>query len=155
MRLNKITLTLWLISPIAVVVLLCVWIVVSLQSPPVQTDPRIGAGAGDTGGANALGEYLRSRALSRDITISVENRADLPPDAQLLLAYRSNDFDGEPMQRGPEGRWSLTVKAGELADGFEILADLGEVRKRDAAGRRMLVVTAGEQLVVLRNVSPE
>lgn len=51
-------LTLWLIGPLAAVVLLV--LVIALRDPSSirMVAPAVGAGAGNTGGANAIGEYL-------------------------------------------------------------------------------------------------
>jgi|GEM_PF-2553107 len=58
---KNLLLTLWLIAPIAVVALLCVWIFTSFERGPAMNPPGRGVGAEDTGGANALGEWLAGR----------------------------------------------------------------------------------------------
>ncbi|MFG0306472.1 MAG: hypothetical protein ACF8Q5_09720 [Phycisphaerales bacterium JB040] len=58
---KNLLLTLWLIAPIAVVTLLCVWIFTSFERGPAMNAPGRGVGAEDTGGANALGEWLAGR----------------------------------------------------------------------------------------------
>jgi pullulanase len=54
----------FLFSPLAVVTLLCVLIVRSLDDGIVK-QPPVGAGAGDTGGANAVGELIADRRATR------------------------------------------------------------------------------------------
>jgi hypothetical protein len=51
-------LTLWLIAPIAVLALIVGWIFYSFRAGPAMDEPGVGAGAGDTGGANAVGEMF-------------------------------------------------------------------------------------------------
>jgi hypothetical protein len=60
-RRKQYLLTAFLLAPLALVVLLIVLIARSLEHPP-QKQPPIGAGAGDTGGANAVGEALEHRS---------------------------------------------------------------------------------------------
>jgi predicted alpha/beta superfamily hydrolase len=68
-------LVLWaaVIGPLAAVVILVIGIVISLRNPPVK-QPPVGAGAGDTGGANALGQMLGAAAAANQ-------PGDAPPDA--------------------------------------------------------------------------
>ena len=63
-------LTLWLLGPFAVLALLIGWIFYSLRAGPVMDEPGVGAGAGDTGGANAIGEMLK-----RDNTSNSDDKA--------------------------------------------------------------------------------
>lgn len=54
-------LTGWLLAPIVVVGVLCAAIWVSFKHPPPK-QPPVGAGAGDAGGANAIGQMLEEGA---------------------------------------------------------------------------------------------
>ena len=56
---QNVLLTLWLLAPIAVLAIIVGWIFVSLRAGPKMDEPGVGAGAGDTGGANAIGEMLK------------------------------------------------------------------------------------------------
>ena len=58
MKRQQIALTAFLISPIVVTVLLCYAIAVSIKEPRRMDVPAVGAGAGNTGGANAIGELI-------------------------------------------------------------------------------------------------
>ena len=59
---KNILLTVWLLLPITIVSLLMVWIFWSLDKDRLMADAvPIGAGAGDTGNANALGQWLAGR----------------------------------------------------------------------------------------------
>lgn len=56
---QNLLLTLWLLAPFAVLALIIGWIFYSLRAGPKMDEPGVGAGAGDTGGANAIGEMLK------------------------------------------------------------------------------------------------
>lgn len=154
MQIRKVALTFWLISPIAIVALLCFWIVSSQSAGPSMIAERVGAGAGDTGGANALGEYLRQRRLNRLITIAVDVRVVLADGAVVLIGHRGNDWKGEAMTWSQDLRWTATLRSEDLADGFELRVSEDGVVRPDAEGRRVLSVSAGEQVVILRKVAP-
>jgi hypothetical protein len=154
MRLRHAALTLWLIAPIAVVVLLSFWIVASQRAGPKMHAEPVGAGAGDTGGANALGEYLRQRRESKPVTIAVDVRCELPAGATLLIAHRANGWNGQAMIDTGTTRWTAEVLGSDLDEGFEVLISEGDQVLRDAAGRRRATVSAGEQVVILRSTTP-
>src|SRR4051812_32958831 len=54
-RRQRILLTLWIVSPLAVLTLLCVWMYQSLKTPAYMNERPRGAGAGHTGMSN---EYM-------------------------------------------------------------------------------------------------
>lgn len=56
---RKLLLTGFVISPFVVLILLVTWIAQSLNNPSIHKLPPIGAGAGQTGGANAIGEGIK------------------------------------------------------------------------------------------------
>lgn len=58
---KNLLLTLWLLAPIVVFAGLTAWIFVSMSGPRAMDAAPVGPGAGDTGGANALGEWLAGR----------------------------------------------------------------------------------------------
>tara|TARA_R110002072_G_scaffold42064_15_gene118291 strand:+ start:8327 stop:8923 length:597 start_codon:yes stop_codon:yes gene_type:complete len=84
MKKKNIALTIWLLLPITIVSLLMVWIFVSLDKDRLMADAvPYGAGAGDTGNANALGEWLAGRdadEVSRAVDARREGRAIDPLD---------------------------------------------------------------------------
>ena len=55
-------LTAWLLLPILVFAGLVAWIFATMSGPKAMTPDGVGQGAGDTGGANALGEWLAGRS---------------------------------------------------------------------------------------------
>jgi len=58
MNKKQIALTGFVLSPIVVLVALCWAIAISIKEPRKWNPPAVGAGAGDTGGANAIGEWI-------------------------------------------------------------------------------------------------
>lgn len=81
----------FLFSPLAVVTLLCVLIARSLNDPSIHKMPPVGAGAGETGGANFIGEELAKRDKS-PATIQHANghapvapKADAPPADDAMV----------------------------------------------------------------------
>jgi hypothetical protein len=78
MRKNKVLLTTFLVAPI---VLLAVILLAIKYSRPEMNAPPIGAGAGDTGGANAIGEYLAHGRASRPIVQPPPEPAPTPAPA--------------------------------------------------------------------------
>ena len=81
---KNIMLTIWLLLPITIVSLLMVWIFWSLDKERLMADAvPIGAGAGDTGNANALGQWLAGRdpdAVSDALAARRAGRAINPSD---------------------------------------------------------------------------
>lgn len=65
MNKKQIALTAYVLSPVIVLVALCWTIAVSIQQPRKWNPPPVGAGAGDTGGANALGEWIAHGTLEK------------------------------------------------------------------------------------------
>ncbi len=94
MRKQNIVLTIWLALPITIVSLMMVWIFVSLDKSRLMAgSPPIGAGAGDTGNANALGQWLAGRdadEVSDALDARREGRAidprDRPGGIELLVS---------------------------------------------------------------------
>jgi len=58
---KNLLLTCWLALPILIFAGLIVWIFVSAGRPKAMNAEAVGQGAGDTGGANALGEWIAGR----------------------------------------------------------------------------------------------
>lgn len=62
MRKQTVLLTAWLVLPFIAIALLMAWLFYSLDKDRLMQDaPPVGAGAGDTGNANALGQLLAGR----------------------------------------------------------------------------------------------
>lgn len=73
---KKSWLTVFLLTPVVLVAGLMVAVFVSLQDGGIEKMQPVGAGAGDTGGANAIGEYFSHRAHHEvdEAEAVVENR---------------------------------------------------------------------------------
>lgn len=130
---KRVLLTAWLILPLAVVVLLCVWIARSLQHGAISAPPPRGQGAGATGGANAIGEMLAGRRAdgsSREPErmepwiIVVEDRTGLASKSSPIhVANSLMKWDpAEPeavMELGLDGLWRWIVEVPAGGETFE------------------------------------
>lgn len=61
MRKQTLILTTWLALPFLCLVIIMGWIFISLDKDRLMDEPPVGAGAGDTGNANALGQLFAGR----------------------------------------------------------------------------------------------
>lgn len=154
MRKQNVLLTLWLTAPILVVAFLCYWTFVSLQAGPKMVAEPVGAGAGQTGGANAIGELLSEHRARAKVVVIVEDRTGLATeDRPLLIGTSGSEWAGEPMAPAGNGRWSWTGTAGALKEGFEIgWTDAEGNALHDEQGRRHLSISSGEQLEALTDL---
>lgn len=131
MRRKNLILTLYLASPIAVFAGLYVLIFVTLDKDKLMADaPAIGAGAGDTGDANAIGQWLAGRDPD---AVSLANKAkrehlfidprDWPggielvipasmmlSDAAVIELRREGETESVPVPRGDSGARLLLVQ---------------------------------------------
>jgi hypothetical protein len=155
-RKQNVILTAWLSAPILAVVLLCYWIIVSLQTGPKMHEPAVGAGHGQTGGANAIGELLSARRAKARLTLVIDDRTGLASaDYPLLIGLETNAWTGEPMTPAGDGRWTWDGQAGMAKQGFEVFwRDQSGVEHRDKDGRRHLTISSGEQVVTLTSLDP-
>lgn len=135
MRRKNLILTLYLASPIAVFAGLYVLIFVTLDKDKLMADsPAIGAGAGDTGDANAIGQWLAGRDPD---AVSLANKAkregllidprDWPggielvvpssmirSDAAVIELRREGETESVPVPRGDSGA-RLLLGQGQVA----------------------------------------
>ncbi len=155
-RKQNVILTAWLSAPILAVALLCYWIVVSLQTGPKMNEPAVGAGHGQTGGANAIGELLSARRGQAKLSLVIDDRTGLASEEYpLLIGLEVNAWMGEPMVFSGNGRWTWDGQAGQVKQGFEVFwRDGAGIEHRDAAGRRHLTISSGEQHVTLTTLDP-
>ncbi len=102
MKKKNIYLTIWLVLPIVIVSSLIAWIFYSLDKDRLMADAvPYGAGAGDTGNANALGQWLAGRN---------------PDEVAAALKARRNGYAINPVD-WPGG---VMVKIPALAFGEEV-----------------------------------
>ncbi len=155
-RKQNVLLTVWLIAPILIVVFLCYWILLSLRAGPVMSETPVGAGGGDTGGANAIGEFLAARRAATKLVLLIDDdsqnaTADLP----LLLGFAENEWEGTALDQNEDGEWSWRGNASLLVDGFEVLwRDETGTLHRDKGGRRLLRISSGQQREVVEAFVP-
>ncbi len=126
MNKKNILLTIWLLLPITIVSLLMVWIFYSLDKDRLMDDAvPYGAGAGDTGNANAIGEWLAG------------NDAD-----QISLAVKAR-------------REGVAIDPREWPGGIDLrvqIIEIGKIQKdwylelRSDAGAEMVLVQAGPSI---------
>lgn len=119
-------------------------------------EPPVGAGSGDTGGANAIGEYLRASRARNRLDLFVDERTGrATSDLPLLIALEGNAWTGEPLVLVGDGQWVWHGQAGMLKQGFELLwRDEAGVEHRDSQGLRRLNISSGEQHETLRQLVP-
>lgn len=140
---QRLLLTLFVASPIVVIIGLTYFIVISLGQGPQDGVVRRGPGAGETGGANAIGEWLAHgrfeppkpvatpsmesveqgkvdvTALPQGFTLVVRDRTGLATAASPM--YLAGTFNGwNPaagdyrLTPGSDGAWRLTVNLSGL-----------------------------------------
>ena len=112
MRRQNVLLSIWLMLPLAIIGLLVWAIAISLAHPP-QKLPPVGAGAGDTGGANGFGQALAGRPTTTHHGVTTE---DGPAD----------ESGGTPVPAAspdqPEATGS-TVQPESLPQGFVLIVE--------------------------------
>lgn len=148
---KNIILTLWLIAPLATFAGLYAMIFVTLdKDKPMSDAAPIGAGAGDTGNANALGQWLAGRDPD---AVSLATKAkrerlmispmDWPGGVELRIPARAIDAGDQPLMLtqvyNEQGRFSTTM--------VELNAELGVYYKvidteQFALGNRFVLATS-------------
>ena len=148
---KNIILTLWLIAPLATFAGLYAMIFVTLDiDKPMSDAAPIGAGAGDTGNANALGQWLAGRDPD---AVSLATKAkrerlmispmDWPGGVELRIPARAIDAGDQPLMLtqvyNEQGRFSTTM--------VELNAELGVYYKvidteQFALGNRFVLATS-------------
>jgi hypothetical protein len=162
---KKILLTAWLILPLAAVVLLCVWIAQALQRGPIGAPPPRGQGAGQTGGANAIGQLLAGRradGTSREDEVwerwelIVQDKSGVATEADPIRVTNSlMAWDpGVPesaMTLGEDGlwRWQAEIPVGGEAFEFAFTRGSWQRAEVDPTGRAL------PRRVLPRNQEPE
>jgi len=160
-------LTALIISPLAAVALLMWWIFASLAAGPAMNAPAVGAGANDTGGANAFGEELAgndadaiqriNRALRAGelidparwpggLTLTIADPG-LPAHEQVVIAYSQTELTTvlQFMDR-TNGGFSMTFEQGSPVPGTPIIVGVGNIAVVRKSG--VMSATDGEGRVV-------
>ncbi len=81
-RKSQILLTIWFSIPVLLIAGLMYAVAYSIDHGPAWNPKRVGAGAGDTGGANAIGEYLRRRDREDSDSEEPETKDDSADDPE-------------------------------------------------------------------------
>jgi len=132
MKRQNVGLTIFLLTPVAVIVILVWAIAASLQNPPAIRPQAVGAGAGQTGGANALGEALgigrrpvdvpmiRPETLDQGFVLIVrEVHAKASTDEPIYMAANASGWDptvdAQKLTRLEDGRWRIHVRKPNVA----------------------------------------
>jgi hypothetical protein len=82
---KNLLITVWLLLPVAVVGGLTWWIFHTYTRPKAMNAVPVGAGAGDTGGANALGEWLAGNdpdEIRREKRVEAEEKREAEPTGE-------------------------------------------------------------------------
>ncbi len=143
---KNVLLTLWLLFPLVTMAAL-VWVIVATVGVPKKMDaPARGPGAGDTGGANALGEWLAGNNPNEVNPAMWPGGVELRVATDAFTSQPTLSPVGEegthvwaPFERGGFYVWSLKPYDARLADEFVVSSPSDEPRrfvlpKTDAAG---------------------
>ncbi|MEM9065251.1 MAG: hypothetical protein AAGB51_07155 [Planctomycetota bacterium] len=163
MRKQNVLLLTWLALPLVIIVGLMAWIMVTFRDDkPMADAPPVGAGAGDTGGANAIGELLRGRltepgtrdreeaeralaeeqtgtvraeVLGRGLRLSVIDESGTANQGRPLLYKLAHRDEWTEMSLSQEGVWTHTVVPSRIPTGETVLLTfaVGAVAERVVA----------------------
>lgn len=170
---KNLMLTLWLIFPIAVFGGLVAWIFGSAGSPRKMEAVPVGPGAGDTGGANALGEWLSGRdpnAVERANIARREGQAVDPfwwpegtrfvvraegPVEQVTVGWvdSGSGLLSTVALKWQDGVWVATARDRRPAPGSTVYVSASGIRQVISGGERR-VTDDGGVLLVPRAVPP-
>lgn len=170
---KNLMLTLWLILPIAVFGGLVAWIFGSAGSPRKMQAVPVGPGAGDTGGANAIGEWLSGRdpnAVERANIARREGQSVDPfwwPEGTRFVVRAEGSAEQVTVgwidaQTGllstvalkkQDGVWVATTRENRPAPGSPVYVSVTGIRQVIAGGERR-VTDDGGALLVPRAVPP-
>lgn len=162
---KNVLLTLWLVLPFVVVAVIFAWVFTSFRSGRDEKYAPIGAGAGDAGGANAIGQWLEGehpRPLADPHTWPGGIELLAPVDAAPWLADPDADprviaVHEDPGEKTPrtwvmhrrENEFIARIRSDELV-GVEALlvSPTNEVRVVSAGGRATATEPAGRPVLV-------
>lgn len=172
---KNLALTMWLALPILVFGGLVAWIFVSASRPKLMDEAARGPGAGDTGGANALGEWLAGRNPNDVQRANAARRQRLSvdpfwwpggvrvvveaPDARAVsIGWIEADtglLRSVALRRSDDGQavWSAVLRTQRPDEGAAVYVSASGMRQRIREGRGEVIDDAGEVLVP-RRVEP-
>lgn len=164
MRKNLI-ITGWLLLPILVFASLVVWIFISAGRPKAMNATPVGPGAGDTGGANAIGEWLAGRdpdQVERANIARREHNAIDPfawPGGTEVVVYGP---ETEPISFGwlddrtgllrsvvlvfRDGAWRTVLVEHRPSPGTPVFVCVGPMAQRISGDQRAVVAPDGSEI---------
>ncbi len=162
-------LTAWLLLPILVFAGLVAWIFATMSGPKAMTPDGVGQGAGDTGGANALGEWLAGRSPNQVERANIARRqrqavdpfwwpggtrvvVDAPGADSVTLGWidAATGLLRAVVLRQPgdaEGAWAAVLREHRPAEGSLIYLSAHGMAQRIKGGRGDVVDDEGRTLV--------
>ena len=172
---KNLVLTVWLALPILVFGGLLAWIFVSMSRPKLMDEAARGPGAGDTGGANALGEWLAGRSPNDVQRANTARRQGLsvdpfwwPGGVRVIVEATGAEavsvgwIESEAgllrsvaLRRSGEGdgAWSVVLREHRPDDGAVLYVSAAGMRQRIREGRGEVIDDNGAALVA-RSVEP-
>ncbi|MCC5821994.1 MAG: hypothetical protein LAT64_01750 [Phycisphaerales bacterium] len=172
---KNLALTLWLVLPILVFGGLVAWIFVTMSRPPLMDEAARGPGASDTGGANALGEWLAGRNPNDVQRANAARRQGLavdpfwwPGGTEIVVAAPDSrpvsvgwiDADTGLLRAvvlrrgtGGDGVWSAVLRDNRPGEESMLYVSGRGMQQRIRDGRRE-VVDDGGQVVLPRPIAP-
>ncbi len=160
---KNLLLTAWLALPILVFAGMVAWIFVSKGRPKAMEAVAVGPGSGDTGGANALGEWLAGRSpnLVERANIARRQGQAVDPfwwpggtrvvvDGADAAAVSVGWIDPESgllrsvvLRREDDGRWAAVLRDHRPAEGALVFVSARGMTQRIRDGVREVVDDAG------------
>lgn len=162
---KNLLLTCWLALPILVFSGLVAWIFVSASRPKAMNAVAVGQGAGDTGGANALGEWLAGRDPNEVERANIARREGRPIDpfvwpggTEIIVEHRADEavsFGWVDPKTGllrsqvltyRDGAWRAVLIEHRPAPGALVYVTAGTMSQRIRGDERSVVDGAGVAL---------
>lgn len=163
---KNLILTGWLLLPILVFGGLVAWIFVTASRPKAMDVEAVGPGAGDTGGANALGEWIAGRDPNAVQRANIARREGRPIEPFVWPGGTEVTVAGDPGQpvsfgwidartgllrsqvlRFRDGAWRAVLIEHRPEPGSLIYLASGEMSQLIRGGERTVVDAEGDEIV--------
>ena len=127
---KRILLTIWLSLPFIAISILLLSIGHNLRMGPAMENPRVGVGAGDTGGANAIGEWFFGSRIDQTSELADAHRGptailggEAEPETEPVAGDEASDADGSDLAATTAEAQPEMVAPESLPQGFVIVVD--------------------------------
>ncbi|MCC5786257.1 MAG: esterase family protein [Phycisphaerales bacterium] len=127
---KRILLTIWLSLPFIAISILLLSIGHNLRMGPAMENPRVGVGAGDTGGANAIGEWFFGSRIDQTSEIEDAQRGptailggEAEPDTEPIAGDEASEADASELAANTSDAQPEMVAPESLPQGFVIVVD--------------------------------